>query len=88
MNHRCWRFRPRRLPGDPARVYLREMRRYPLLTREQEIDLARRMERASARILRTVSRLRLTEQLLIETADCGSFRADPRIRGAVGLGRS
>ncbi|HEY3453742.1 MAG TPA: sigma-70 family RNA polymerase sigma factor [Bryobacteraceae bacterium] len=54
--------------GDPARVYLREMRRYPLLTREQEIDLARRMERSNTRILRTVSRLRLTEQLLIETA--------------------
>src|SRR5690348_11196652 len=54
--------------GDPARVYLREVRRYPLLTREQEIDLARRMERSNTRILRTVSRLRLTEQLLIETA--------------------
>ena len=54
--------------GDPARVYLREMRHYPLLTREQEIELALRIERANARILRTVSRLRLTEQLLIETA--------------------
>ncbi|MBV9342086.1 MAG: sigma-70 family RNA polymerase sigma factor [Acidobacteria bacterium] len=53
--------------GDPARVYLREMRHYPLLTREQEIDLARRMERSNTRILRTVSRLRLIEQLLIET---------------------
>jgi RNA polymerase primary sigma factor len=53
--------------GDPARVYLREVRRYPLLTREQEIDLARRMERSNTRILRTLSRLRLTEQLLIET---------------------
>jgi RNA polymerase primary sigma factor len=53
---------------DPARLYLREMRHYPLLTREQEIDLALRIERAKARILRTLSRLRLTEQLLIETA--------------------
>jgi RNA polymerase primary sigma factor len=53
--------------GDPARAYLRDVRQYPLLTREQEIDLARRMERANARILRTLSRRRLTEQLLIET---------------------
>lgn len=54
--------------GDPARAYLREVPQYPLLTREQEIDLARRMERANARILRTLSHLRLTEQFLIETA--------------------
>ena len=40
--------------GDTARSYLREVRQYPLLTREQEIDLARRMERANARILRTL----------------------------------
>ncbi|MBV9083796.1 MAG: sigma-70 family RNA polymerase sigma factor [Acidobacteriaceae bacterium] len=53
--------------GDPARVYLRDVRHYPLLTREQEVDLARCMERANVRILRTLSRLRLTEQLLIET---------------------
>ena len=53
--------------GDPGRVYLREMRHYPLLTREQEIDLARCMARASARILRILSRLRMTERLLIET---------------------
>src|ERR1700745_1938689 len=52
--------------GDPARAYLRDVRHYPLLTREQEINLARRMERANARMLRTLSRLRLTEQLLIE----------------------
>jgi RNA polymerase primary sigma factor len=53
--------------GDPERVYLRHVRHYPLLTREQEIDLAYRMERANARILRILSRLRLTERLLIET---------------------
>jgi RNA polymerase primary sigma factor len=53
--------------GDPARAYLRDVRHCPLLTREEEIDLARRMKRANARILRTLSRLRLTDQLLIET---------------------
>ena len=30
---------------DPVRVYLREMGAVPLLTREGEVDLARRMER-------------------------------------------
>lgn len=53
--------------GDIVRVYLRDMRQIPLLNREQEIALARRMDRASATILKTLSRLRLTEQLLIET---------------------
>jgi RNA polymerase primary sigma factor len=51
-----------------ARVYLRDLRHYPLLTREQEIELARRMERANTRILRTLSHLRLTEELLMEAA--------------------
>ena len=32
---------------DPVRVYLREMGAVPLLTREGEVDLARRMERGS-----------------------------------------
>ncbi|MBV9083645.1 MAG: hypothetical protein JOZ62_13275, partial [Acidobacteriaceae bacterium] len=49
-----------------ARVYLRDLRHYPLLTREEEIELARRMERANARILRRLSHLGLTEELLME----------------------
>ena len=53
--------------GDIVRVYLRDLRRISLLTQEEEIALARRMERAQALTLKTLSRFRLTEQLLIET---------------------
>ena len=34
---------------DPVRVYLREMGAVPLLTREGEVELARRMERGKRR---------------------------------------
>ena len=35
---------------DPVRVYLREMGAVPLLTREGEVDLARKMERGKLRM--------------------------------------
>ncbi len=41
---------------DPVRVYLREMGAVPLLTREGEVDLARRMERGEMQALRALSR--------------------------------
>src|SRR5260370_6820586 len=40
---------------DPVRVYLREMGAVPLLTREGEVDLARRMERAKLRMQKAIS---------------------------------
>jgi RNA polymerase primary sigma factor len=42
--------------NDPVRMYLREMGTVPLLTREGEIELARRMERGQRSVLRAVSR--------------------------------
>ena len=45
--------------GDAVRVYLREMGAVPLLTRQRELDLARRMERGNDRMLRAISRLPL-----------------------------
>ena len=42
--------------GDPVRVYLREMGAVPLLTRQRELDLARRMERGKDQMLRAISR--------------------------------
>ena len=36
--------------NDPVRMYLREMGTVPLLTREGEIELARRIERAASRL--------------------------------------
>jgi RNA polymerase primary sigma factor len=41
---------------DPVRVYLREMGAVPLLTRQGEVDLARRMERGKTQMLRAISR--------------------------------
>jgi len=41
---------------DPVRVYLREMGAVPLLTRDGEVDLARRMERGKNQVLRALSR--------------------------------
>jgi RNA polymerase primary sigma factor len=42
--------------SDPVRLYLREMGSVPLLKREGEVAIARRMERGHALMLRTISR--------------------------------
>ncbi|MEN6533398.1 MAG: RNA polymerase sigma factor RpoD [Bryobacteraceae bacterium] len=42
--------------NDPVRMYLREMGTVPLLTREGEIGLARRIERGQRSVLRALSR--------------------------------
>jgi RNA polymerase primary sigma factor len=53
--------------SDLLRVYLREIRHLPLLAQEQEIALARRIERANRTILKALSRSRVTESALIAT---------------------
>jgi RNA polymerase primary sigma factor len=47
---------------DPVRVYLREMGSVRLLTKQAEIDLARRMERGNLRMLKAISRSPLVRQ--------------------------
>jgi RNA polymerase primary sigma factor len=42
--------------NDPVRIYLREMGTVPLLTREEEVDIAKRIEREQLRGLKTLSR--------------------------------
>ena len=42
--------------NDPARIYLREMGVVPLLTREGEVDIAKRIERGQLRVLKALSR--------------------------------
>jgi RNA polymerase primary sigma factor len=42
--------------NDPVRTYLREMGRVPLLTREQEVSIAQRIERGHLRVLKAISR--------------------------------
>ena len=41
---------------DPARIYLREMGRVPLLTRAEEVNIAKRIERGQLRVLKALSR--------------------------------
>src|SRR5512144_3356300 len=42
--------------NDPVRMYLREMGTVPLLTREGEVEIARRIERGQLRVLKALSR--------------------------------
>jgi RNA polymerase primary sigma factor len=53
--------------NDSVRVYLREMGMVPLLTREGEIDLAKRIERGETAVRKALSRSRLIIQLLLES---------------------
>jgi RNA polymerase primary sigma factor len=59
---------------DPVRMYLKQMGQVPLLTREQEVDISKRIEAAEAEVNRIVCRfgfaakehLALAEKLLAE----------------------
>ncbi|HEX4169154.1 MAG TPA: RNA polymerase sigma factor RpoD [Bryobacteraceae bacterium] len=62
--------------NDSVRVYLREMGMVPLLTREGEIELAKRIERGETAVRKALSRSRLAIQTIIETKSLiqrGSF---------------
>ena len=54
---------------DPVRVYLREMGSVPLLTREGEVTLARKMERGKLRMQKAISRSPLIQSLVTEFAE-------------------
>jgi RNA polymerase primary sigma factor len=54
---------------DPVRVYLREMGAVPLLTREGEVDLARRMERGKLRMQKAISRSALVQRVVVDLAE-------------------
>src|SRR4051812_18480662 len=54
---------------DPVRVYLREMGAVPLLTREGEVDLARRMERGKLRMQKAISRSALVQRVVVDLSD-------------------
>ncbi|HEY7441699.1 MAG TPA: RNA polymerase sigma factor RpoD [Vicinamibacterales bacterium] len=57
--------------NDPVRMYLREMGTVPLLTREGEVEIARRIERGKLSVIKSISRtptvakniIRMGEQL-------------------------
>lgn len=54
---------------DPVRVYLREMGAVPLLTREGEVTLARRMEQGKLRMQKAASRSILVQHQVHELAE-------------------
>src|SRR6201985_209053 len=60
---------------DPVRVYLREMGAVPLLTREGEVDLARRMERGKLRMQKAISRSALVQLVVMEVSE--ALRRNP-----------
>ena len=51
---------------DPVRVYLREMGSVPLLTRQGEVDLARRMERGKNQVYRALTRSKLVIEAVLD----------------------
>jgi RNA polymerase primary sigma factor len=55
--------------NDPVRMYLREMGTVPLLTREGEVDIARRIERGQKTVLKSLSRAPLVLQEIISMRD-------------------
>src|SRR5262249_31252389 len=54
---------------DPVRLYMREMATVPLLSRDAEIAISRRIERGRLRSLKATSRLPLCVEALIELGD-------------------
>jgi RNA polymerase primary sigma factor len=55
--------------NDPVRMYLREMGTVPLLTREGEVEIARRIERGQNTVLKSLSRAPLVIQEVISMGE-------------------
>src|SRR5208337_4770664 len=55
--------------NDPVRMYLREMGTVPLLTREGEVEIARRVERGQNAALKSLARAPLVIQEIVVMAE-------------------
>ena len=55
--------------NDPVRMYLREMGTVPLLTREGEVEIAKRIERGKKAVMRVVSRSPMAAHEVIRLGD-------------------
>jgi len=55
--------------NDVVRIYLREMGVVPLLTREGEVDIAKRIERGQLRVLKALSRSPIVIRQLLEMGE-------------------
>ena len=63
--------------NDPVRMYLREMGTVPLLTRDGEVEIAKRIERGQLRALQALSRSPIAIREVISLGD--QLRKDPSI---------
>src|SRR4051812_17475349 len=54
--------------NDPVRMYLREMGTVPLLTREGEVEIAKRIERGQNNVLKAISRSPIVIQDFLSVA--------------------
>src|SRR5712692_2036991 len=55
--------------NDPVRMYLREMGTVPLLTREGEVEIARRIERGKLAVIKSISRTPIIAKRVITLGD-------------------
>jgi len=55
--------------NDPVRMYLREMGTVPLLTREGEVEIAKRIERGQLRVLKALSRSPIVIREIMATGE-------------------
>src|SRR5215510_3486859 len=63
--------------NDPVRMYLREMGTVPLLTREGEVEIAKRIERGQLTVLKVLSRSLVIVREIITLGD--QLKRDPGI---------
>ena len=54
---------------DPVRMYLKQMGQVPLLTREQEVEISKRIEKSEAQIKEIIFRLGFTPRLALDLAE-------------------
>ena len=55
--------------NDPVRMYLREMGTVPLLTREGEVEIAKRIERGKLSIIKAVSRMPAIARIVVRMGE-------------------
>jgi RNA polymerase primary sigma factor len=55
--------------NDPVRMYLREMGTVPLLTREGEVEIAKRIERGKLTVIKSISRMPSVAKMIIQMGE-------------------
>src|SRR3989441_3746200 len=63
--------------NDPVRMYLREMGTVPLLTRDGEVEIAKRIERGQLTVLKSLSRSAVIVREIVSLGD--QLKRDPSI---------